>query len=378
MGKSVKTAAKNKRALTAAATTNLDDADPIAAAVAALSAFRMDDLLVTAAVANGVPWYRRARTLVAGQLSLMPFRAYGADGRLLATIPFLRQPDPRRTTSAVLFDTYRDLADHASAYWINRNWWTPEGWLWPDSANPKHRSAEYLTFDHVEDYDKGEYKITGYRDPVPSKAILFFECGAGGWLRAGARAIVTSRMLEDAARIYAETPQPTTVIKNTGPRKTKAQAEELVTEYEAARRSRSTVFVGRDIEVGDHGFDAQQIALSDARSQAVLDGSRVTGVPPLYLAQGIPGSSQVYTNVTQSRLDLHQAMQPFAQAVAARLSFDDVTGSGTTVDVDFGPFLRMDPAMRADLYAKLIPLGVMTVDEARAFESLTAAEGTTV
>lgn len=376
MGKSVKTAPKNKRALTASTTTNLDDVDPIGAAIAAAATFRMDELLVTAQVANGVPWYRRAQTLVAGQLSLMPFRAYKADGTL-AAIPFLRQPDPRRATAAVLHDTYRDLTNHGAAYWINRNWWTPDGWLWPDSNAPKHRTAEYLPFDQVEDYQDGEYRITGYRDPVPSKAILFFECGAGGWLKAAARALVTSRMLEDAARIYAETPQPTTVIKNTGPRKTKAQVDELVTGYEQARRARSTVYVGRDTEIDDHGFDAQQIALADARAQAVLDGSRATGVPPLYLAQGIPGSSQVYTNVTQSRLDLHQAMQPFAQAVAARLSFDDVTGAGTTVDVDFGPFLRMDPAMRADLYTKLIPLGVMTVEEARAFENLTAAEGVT-
>jgi phage portal protein BeeE len=62
---------------------------------------------------------------------------------------------------------------------------------------------------------------------------------------------------------------------------------------------------------------------------------------------------------------------PFTTAIAQRLSFDDVTGNGLTVDFDYTPFLRVDPTMRADLYAKLIPLGVMTPEEARAFEQLT-------
>jgi hypothetical protein len=51
----------------------------------------------------------------------------------------------------------------------------------------------------------------------------------------------------------------------------------------------------------------------------VLDIARITGIPALYLSQGISDSSMSYTTTTQQRLDLHAALLPFAAAVAERL-----------------------------------------------------------
>jgi hypothetical protein len=271
----------------------------------------------------------------------------------------------------------QDLALWGYAYWFNPEWNQRAGWRFPDSKAPKHRTIVRIPPEDVALIRHNEvtlyvYDGQGVPHPtrVPPEAVIIFDAPAGHWLKDGARALATSQMLEDSVRMYAQTPLPQTVVRNQGPRKTQAQVEELLAAIEASRVKRSTAYVGRDLELDTMGWDAQQIALSEARAQQVLEVARITGIPPLYLAQGIQGSSHNYSNLTQQRLDLHSALVPFTNAIAERLSFDDVTGNGYTVSFDYTPFLRVDPTMRADLYSKLIPLGVMTAEEARAFEQL--------
>lgn len=338
------------------------------------------DSYVTRDTAMGLPALRRAVNLVGTTLGQMHLRQINADHTTLHTSPLLRQIDPKRTNAALLTDLYIDLALWGVGYLYNPEWNRNSGWRYAGTTKRKHKSLEIVRPEDVaqvrpDGYTIYRYDSKGVSHPieVPVESMVAFECAAGHWLRDGATAINTAILLENAVRMYAQTPIPTTILKNTGPRKTPKQVEELLTIVEESRRKRSTAYVGRDLELDSFGFDANQIALTDARAQAILDIARLTGIPALYLSQGINGSSTYYSNLTQQRIDLHSALQPFATAVEQRMSFDDITGEGSSVSVDFGPFLRIDPVMRADLYSKLIPLGVMTVEEARAFEDLTPA-----
>ena len=323
-----------------------------------------------------VPAFRRAVTLISSQLGQLKLTQLNSAGKPVVPVPFLRQPDPKETTSSLLTKTIEDLCLWGNAYWWNPRWNSPDGWRFIDSV-PKHRSIERIPPEDVakvtrEGFTLYVYGKTGTPRPVevPLEAVIMFDAPAGHWLRDGARTLQTAQMLEDAVRNYAKTPSPSVVLKNQGARRTTAQVQELLATYEASRAARATAYVGRDIDVSSMGFDAQQIALADARAYTVLDIARLTGVPSLYLSQGIHNSSHQYANLTQQRLDLHLAMQPFATAIEQRLSFDDVTGAGYTVAFDFTPFLRADPMMRAEWYATLIPLGVMTVEQAQALEQL--------
>lgn len=338
------------------------------------------DTYVTRDTAMSVPAFRRAVNLVGTTLGQMHLRAETGASAPAPEPPILRQIDPKRTNVALLTDVYVDLCLWGAAYLYNPRWNSEHGWRYNGTSKRKHRSLEIVRPEDVaqvrrDGYTIYRYDAKGVSHPVevPIEAMVAFETAAGHWLRDGAKAINTALLLEDAVRMYAQTPIPTTVLKNTGPRKTPKQVEELLAIVEESRRKRSTAYVGRDLELDSFGFDAQQIALVEARAQAILDIARLTGIPALYLSQGINGSSTYYSNLTQQRIDLHSALQPFATAVEQRLSFDDITGEGSYVRVDFGPFLRIDPLMRAELYSKLIPLGVMTPDEARAFEELTPA-----
>lgn len=332
--------------------------------------------------AMAVPAYRRAVTLCVSNLSMLKFveTVNSGDGKPVRrqANSFLRQPDNARTMHALIGDTVADLCHFGVAYWVNFDYAAPDGWRYATGAQPKHSNIKYVPAENVSVVRKDftdlhpEYVIrwNGEIHHVPAYAVIAFETPAGNWLRDGARTITTGRMLEDAVRLYAQTPQPLQVIKNDGPKKTPEQIEALLDAFERARREHSVAYAGRDISLESSGFDAEQIALTKARDHAVLDIARLTGIPVLYLSQGITGTSHNYSNLTQQRLDLMSAIVPFADAIAERLSFDDVTGAGVSVEFDFGPFLRVDPHMRAALYKELVPLGIIEVEEARAFEAL--------
>jgi hypothetical protein len=57
-------------------------------------------------------------------------------------------------------------------------------------------------------------------------------------------------------------------------------------------------------------------------------------------------------------------------AIEQRLTLDDITLRGTTVRFNLDDFLRGNAGDRADIYTKLIPLGVLSVEEARNLEDM--------
>ena len=341
-----------------------------------------DELWMSSEVAQQVPAYRRARVLLAGQLSQLPLRQFRrSTGEALPSIPFLRRPDPGRVSSALWSDVIGDLADHGVAYALNPLWNQPEGWR----DGTKHKIVKHLPVIDVLDVTTDSYRIqygrpgsSTYREEVvPARAIIAFECPAGQWLKHGARALTTGRMLEEAVRLYASNPSPSTLLRNTGPRKTPEQVQELLDQLEMSRKTRATTYLGRDLELEHFGFDANAIALSESRANNVLEIARLTGIPSIYLSQGPNEASMMYSNQTQARLDLHAAMTPFSTAIAERLSMDDVSSEGVRVEYNFSEWLRVDPMMRAELYTKLVPLGILTVEEARVLENLNTTEGPT-
>lgn len=360
-----------------------NDAPPSAALLPSGQLYT-EELFVTTEIAMGVPAYKRAKTLIASSISQMPAYQYkDTTGEKLPSLPILRRPDPNRVRSAFLADLLGDLCDHGIAYALNPQWNTAAGWRYGESREMrKHKSLIYLPAINVAEVTEDGYRIQE-RKPgsaevreyqVPAYGIVGFECAAGGWLKDGARAIVTARTLEDSARMYATNPQPTTLLRNIGPRKTPEQVQALLDALETSRRTRSTAYIGRDLELESFGFDANAISLSDARATAILDIARLTGVPSIYLSQGPNEASMMYSNQTQARLDLHATMTPYVTAINERLSMDDITGEGRHVELDLAEWLRVDPTMRADLYAKLVPLGVLTVEEARALEGINTTE----
>jgi len=78
-----------------------------------------------------------------------------------------------------------------------------------------------------------------------------------------------------------------------------------------------------------------------------------------------------YSNVTAERRNLiDMSLRPLMSCITQRLSDIDITPRGSIVKYDLEEFYSPSAIERADIYQKLIPLGVMTVDEAREREDL--------
>jgi HK97 family phage portal protein len=102
----------------------------------------------------------------------------------------------------------------------------------------------------------------------------------------------------------------------------------------------------------------------------VSEIARLMGIPEWYLGAAA-GGSMTYSNVTDERKTLVDfSLRPIMTAIEQRLTLDDITLRGTSVRFNLDDFLRGNAKDRADIYTKLIPLGVLTVDEARNLEDM--------
>jgi phage portal protein BeeE len=97
--------------------------------------------------------------------------------------------------------------------------------------------------------------------------------------------------------------------------------------------------------------------------------ARAVNLPEYYL--GGSAASMTYSNVTAERRSLIDlSLRPLMTAITQRLSDIDITPRGSIVKYDLEEFYSPSAQERADIYSKLIPLGVMTVEEAREREDL--------
>ena len=92
---------------------------------------------------------------------------------------------------------------------------------------------------------------------------------------------------------------------------------------------------------------------------------------PEYYVGGNAAGSMTYSNVTAERRSLIDlSLRPLMTCITQRLSDNDITPRGSIVKYNLEEFYSPSAIERADIYEKLIPLGVMTVEEAREREDL--------
>lgn len=316
--------------------------------------------------ALSVPAVARARNLIASTIGGLPLLNYAADGTEIDRLPWMLQPEedtPRMTTISYTVDS---LFFYGRAYWQVIDQYVEDGrprqFQWVDPTRVGFRWNREGT--RIIDYD-----IEGQLVPRTGIGRLVVFTGTDeGLLARSARTIRTAVELERAALNYAETPAPSMVLKNTGVDLPKDQVESLLTRWREARTNRATAYLNASLEAQTIGFSPKDMALVEAREYIVQDLARATGIPAWYLGADT-GSSMTYSNLNSSRRDLIDfSLQPYVHAIEQRLSMDDVLPRGQHVAFSFTDFLRSSPIERAQLYNSLIPLGVLTPEEARELE----------
>jgi len=300
-------------------------------------------------------------------ISAFGLREYRYDQPVVAR-SFLQMPSKIYPYASVIQRTLADLLMYDRAYWL----------VTERTFDGYPSSIEVMRVEDVIDTPAVFVGIAeNYQPPadpfyylarqVPTRDVIkFYGSGEGGWLANGATAISTAAALEAATLMYSETPIPTVALKNSGPDLPAEQVDALLAAWEEARANRGTAYLNNTIDAQVMGFSARDVQLVEAKNMAAIAIARLANLDPAFVGAGIPGSSLTYSN----RVDLYRnlldtALTPIMNLFEQRLSMPDVTPRGHTIKFDTTAFLRANPAELADLITKLVPLGVLTTEEAK-------------
>lgn len=322
---------------------------------------------VTRAQAMQVPAVARARNIICATIGSLPLEVRReSNNSKVPTPPFIRQPDPRMTGQSVYTFLAEDLL------------FTGQGYLRILELGTDGRplSAEWISVSRITrtldslGHNVRYYSVDGNRVPDTGLGSLipFTGYDEGLLVRAGTT-ILTALALEKAVKRFADEPTPNVVLKSNLPMPAE-RVTALLNSWKEARQTRGTAFVNDTIDFQSIGFSPEQLTLNQARQYMASEISRACNLPEYYVG-GNAGGSMTYSNVTAERRSLIDlSLKPLMSCITQRLSDNDITPRGSIVKYDLEEFYSPSAQERADIYAKLIPLGVMTISEARERENL--------
>jgi HK97 family phage portal protein len=324
---------------------------------------------VTRREALSVPACARGRNIIVGtaaSLELHVKRKFD-ETRVEPTPTIISQPDKNMPTAVVYGMTAENLLFHGVAYWqikeIDPATGRPSQIRWIDA--PRVSQVLDSTGEIVIGYQLEAQRVP---DNGIGSLIQFTGIDPDGVLNRGGRTIRTAAALERAVFNYAETPTPSVVLKANVPMDSN-KATAILNAWKQARQTKGTAFLSDNVDMQSVGFNAADLQLTEAREYLAKEIARLMNIPAYYLDAST--NTMTYSNVTAERRALLDfSLRPLLTAIEQRLSMDDITVSTQYVEYDLDDFLRGNPLERADVYQKLIPLGVLTVEEAREEEDL--------
>ncbi len=326
----------------------------------------MNVYATTMSVALQVPAFTKALKVYTHTISAFPLKEYIGKDQVVARY-FLTQPDPVTTYGSIMTRTVTDLLTRDVAYWHI----TARSWDGFPSA------IEYMPYDQISFTPSADASMEVFPALgqiywngvyVPMRDIIRFDGdGLGGWLRTMASAVNTAAALEAACLRYAEYPSPNVILKNSGADLPASVVDDLLTAWEEARTSRSTAYLNSTISTESvGGFSPNDMQLTEARNASAIAIARQANLDAMWLNASTQGANLTYQNrVDMYRLLLDLSLTPVMRFISERLSMNDVTPRGHSVDFDTSVFLKANNSEITNLISTLRPLEVITVDEAR-------------
>lgn len=319
-----------------------------------------------------IPAVRRARQVVCGTIGSQPLVAhrYNADGSVddvTAERRLLQQPDPNTTLQYLLTWTVDDLFFHGVA------WWRITG----RDERRYPTSVERITRDRISiDWVRSKVRVDGVE--VDDNDLIRFDGPDEGVLTYGGSTLTTTRMLEEAVRRFAklDVPLGSLSLKDGAEPLSheagscdvegddRSEVDYLLDEWEAARRKRSTAYLGL-LDYRTHQFDAEKTQLAEGRAQQRIDIANLCNVPPR-VVNAKSADSMTYSTTQAERADLvDTSLAGYLVAIEQRLSLGDVTPRGTLVRVDLSRFLQGDTKTALENAKTAVELKAMTSEEVR-------------
>jgi hypothetical protein len=282
-------------------------------------------LPMTRAEAMAVPAIAKARHVVAPKIAGTPLRAFRDATQLDDPVWSYRTDDGVSPWHRMVW-TVDDLIFHGWSLWLARRGAAPTAELLAASRIRKDR----WTFD-----SNSNLLVDG--EPIAEALAILIPGPHEGILTYARTAIRHARQLLSAAANAGNTPSASMELHNTGDVElTQTQIDDLIGMWAAARRGENggVGYTNRSLEVRMHGsIDAA--LLIDGRNAAAVDCARVVGVAAAMVDATAPKASLNYETTEGRGLEHSEyGIEPYMEAIAARLSLDDVVPRGQRVAFD--------------------------------------------
>lgn len=300
-----------------------------------------------AAIRNSV--VNRARDVVCGVLSCLPFTVTRDRGGVVETLPpgWLDRPDPLHSHAWFVANVTDDLFFHG---------WAAARITVEDDVTGRALALQWMPWDQLAPTDDADVIVWtrgAYPDPftpqyglapiaLRPQDVVLWESPLVGVLNGGREVLTTAAQLDRAANRFAGAELAAGWLQQVrGEPVGGGEAQGLVDDWAYARALNAVGFLNESLEYHESEIDPARLQMVESR--AYQDGAvaRIVNMPAFSLGVGVPNDSMTYKTALTARLDLLDfGLQPFVECWGEALSNEKVTPRGTTVAFDLEPFLR--------------------------------------
>jgi HK97 family phage portal protein len=318
--------------------------------------------------AMSVPSVARARNLICGTVASIPLEYYNKrTGEVMAAPRWINQLSKNQPSFVTINWLVDSLLFYGVAYLRVTERYAEDGrpsafeWI----ANSR---VTYTT-------DLEGIMITQYYvdiQPIAMNDIVTIQGLDEGVLERAGKTIQSAIDINRAASISAATPMSSGILKNTGADLPPAEVSGLLAAWKRSRQNNSTAYLTSTLEFQSTQFSPKDMMYNEAIQNLSTEIARAMNVPAYYLSAD-QNTTMTYANVTEERKQFFAlSIEPYIQAIQARLSMDDISTAGHEVRFAvYDTFLKQDPMVELSVIEKLLSLGLITTEQAMEMTDLT-------
>ena len=315
-----------------------------------------------------VPSVARARNLICGTVASIPLEYYKTStGEVIAPPRWIKQLSKNQPSFITLSWIVDSLLFYGVSYLLVTERYAEDGR--PASFEWVANSRVTFTTD-LEGIMVTQYYVD--MTPVAMNDIVTIQGFDEGVLDRGGRTIQAAIDIDRAAAVNSANPQPAGFLKNSGADLPPNEVQGLIAAWKRARQNNSTAYLTSTLDYSPVAFSPKDMMYNEAVQNLSTQIARTMNVPAYYLSAD-QNTTMTYANVQDERKQFYAlSIEPYIQAIQARLSMDDISTAGHEVKFCVGDtFLKQDPLVEIQVLEKLLSLGLITTEQAMAMTDLT-------
>jgi HK97 family phage portal protein len=318
--------------------------------------------------AMSVPSVARARNLICGTVASIPLEYYNKKtGEKIASPRWVNQLAKNQPSFVTLTWIVDSLLFYGISYLRVTERYAEDG---RPAAFEWIANARVTFTTDLEGIMVTQYYVDAA--PIDMNDIITIQGFDEGVLERASRTIQSAIDVERAAAQNSANPQPAGFLKNSGADLPAAEVSGLLAAWKRARQNNSTAYLTSTLDYSPVAFSPKDMMYNEAVQNLSTQIARAMNVPAYYLSSD-QNTTMTYANVQDERKQFYAlSIEPYVQAIQARLSMDDISTAGHEVRFAvFDTFLKNDPLVELQVLEKLLALGMVTPEQAMEMTDLT-------